>query len=143
MTKMTSNRPYLARAIYDWLVDNLLTPHVVVDAHTPGVSVPQQYVSNGQIILNIAPRAVGNFHMDLEAISFTTRFGGIPSNIYVPMPAVLGIYARENGQGMMFGPDLIADDEPPEDDPPPPPRTLKSVPSKPSKAGKPTLKVIK
>ena len=102
MEKMTSNRPYLLRAMYDWLVDNDCTPHIVVNAYHSGVSVPQQYVSKGQIVLNIAPRAITNFVMDNEAVAFTTRFGGVPTEIFVPTMAILGIYARENGQGMMF-----------------------------------------
>jgi len=102
MEKMTSNRPYLLRAMYDWLVDNDCTPHIVVNAYHNGVSVPQQYVSKGQIVLNMAPRAITNFVMDNEAVAFTTRFGGVPTEIFVPTMAILGIYARENGQGMMF-----------------------------------------
>jgi stringent starvation protein B len=145
MTKMTSNRPYLIRAIFDWLVDNDCTPHIVVNAYFPDVSVPQQYVSKGQIVLNVAPRATADFVMDNEAISFTTRFGGVPTQIYVPIMAVMGIYARENGQGLMFdsedGADQSASDGGPEDLPPKPPRG----PSGPKPAGKnkPSLKVVK
>lgn len=102
---MTSNRPYLIRAYYDWIVDNDCTPHMVVDAGLPNVSVPQAYVSDGQIVLNIAPRASKNFVMDNEAVSFNTRFGGVPCDIYVPINAIMGIYARENGQGMAFQPE--------------------------------------
>jgi len=136
MTKMTSNRPYLVRAIYDWIVDNHCTPHLVVDANYRGVSVPQQYVNDGQIILNVAPRAVGNFSIDLKSIGFSTRFGGVPTEIYIPILAVLGVYARENGQGLMFSPEEMADVEHPEGDEPPPP-------PKPKGGKKPSLKVIK
>ena len=133
MDKMTSNQPYLLKAMYDWLVDNNCTPHIVVNAGYAGVSVPQQYVDNGQIVLNIAPRAVDQFVMDLEAVAFNTRFGGVPTEIYIPVRAIMGIYARENRQGMMFGVEEPAP-EGPDDDPEPP---------SPPKGGKPSLKVVK
>ncbi len=99
---MTPNRPYLIRAFYDWIVDNDCTPHLVVDAFAPGVEVPENYVTDGQIVLNLAPRSVRHFEMNNEEIVFSTRFGGLPTDIRVPIPAVLAIYARENGQGMVF-----------------------------------------
>ncbi|TVZ40642.1 stringent starvation protein B [Alteromonadaceae bacterium 2753L.S.0a.02] len=100
---MTSSRPYLIRALYEWIVDNDFTPHIVVNALAGGVEVPQKYVNKeGQIVLNIAPRAVASLELGNKAIAFNARFGGIPTDIYVPCHAVLGIYARENGQGMMF-----------------------------------------
>ncbi|WP_026957944.1 ClpXP protease specificity-enhancing factor [Aliagarivorans taiwanensis] len=99
---MTPNRPYLLRAFYDWLLDNELTPHLVVDATRPYVNVPQQFVENGQIVLNIAPSAIVSFNMDLEQLSFNARFGGQPFEVYVPMAAVIAIYARENGAGTVF-----------------------------------------
>lgn len=99
---MSSNRPYLIRAYYDWIVDNDCTPHVVVDTEFPEVSVPQTYATDGQIVLNIAPRAIKNFSLDNEALCFNTRFGGVPCDIYIPILAITGIYARENGQGMAF-----------------------------------------
>jgi len=99
---MTSNKPYLVRAFYDWIVDNDCTPHVVVNALAVGVEVPQVYVNDGQIVLNVAPRAVSAFNLDNEAICFTTRFGGVPTDIYAPMHAIIGVYARENGEGMAF-----------------------------------------
>ncbi len=99
---MTSNKPYLVRAFFDWIVDNDCTPHVVVNAMAVGVEVPQVYVTDGQVVLNLAPRAVSAFNLDNEAISFNTRFGGVPTDIYVPIHAVIGIYARENGEGMAF-----------------------------------------
>jgi len=105
MEKMTPRRPYLARAFYDWLVDNDLTPHLVVDATLPGVKVPMEFVSDGQIVLNIAPRAVGNLELGNEAISFNARFSGRPHTVIVPMYAALAIYARENGAGTMFEPE--------------------------------------
>ena len=101
---MTPSRPYLLRAFFDWLLDNELTPHLVVNVNIPHVMVPMQFVQDGQIVLNIAPRAVGQFHMDNEAVSFSARFGGVSQQLYVPMRAVLGLYARENGQGLFFDP---------------------------------------
>ncbi len=110
---MTSSRPYMVRALYEWIVDNDYTPHIVVNAQAAGTAVPQQYVNNdGQIVLNIAPRAVATLELGNKAISFNARFGGIPTDIYVPCHAVLGIYARENGQGMMFDAEPQPDPEP-------------------------------
>ncbi|WP_427980034.1 ClpXP protease specificity-enhancing factor [Agarivorans sp.] len=102
---MTPNRPYMVRAFFDWLLDNELTPHLVVDATRTNVSVPSQFVNDGQIVLNISPTAVAGFNMDLEHISFNARFGGKPFQVYVPMAAVLAIYARENGAGTAFEPE--------------------------------------
>lgn len=120
MTRMTSNRPYLLRAFYDWIVDNQCTPYVVVDAYAPGVEVPLDYASDGQIVLNVAPQAVRTFHMDNDGIQFNTRFGGVPTDIHIPVQAVLGIYARENGQGMVFQAEEMPDPEPPQGDGPGP-----------------------
>lgn len=102
---MTARRPYMLRAFYDWLVDNDLTPHLVVQATMPGVRVPLEFVQDGQIILNIAPRAVGQLELGNEAISFHARFSGRPHSVIVPLHAVLAIYARENGAGTMFEPE--------------------------------------
>lgn len=102
--KMTPTRPYLARAIYDWICDNQLTPYVLVDATQKGVQVPQQHVHDGQIVLNIAPHAVHQFEMTMDFIAFSARFGGVPQQLYLPMSAVMGIYSRENGQGLYFDP---------------------------------------
>ncbi len=103
--KLTPRRPYLVRAFYEWLVDNELTPHLVVDATLPGVQVPEEFIQDGQIILNIAPRAVGNLEMSNEAITFNARFGGKPHSVIAPLYAVHAIYARENGAGTMFEPE--------------------------------------
>ncbi|MBA2778776.1 ClpXP protease specificity-enhancing factor [Billgrantia kenyensis] len=100
---MLSSRPYLARGLYEWLLDNEHTPYVVVDAEQPGVNVPRQFVSNGQIVLNIGPTAVRDLLIDNDAISFHARFGGQPMQVVVPMAALVAIYARENGVGMVFG----------------------------------------
>ncbi|MBS9402082.1 ClpXP protease specificity-enhancing factor [Halomonas sp. TRM85114] len=111
---MQSSRPYLVRALNQWLLDNALTPYIVVDAEYPGVEVPRQFVQNGQIVLNMAPTAVRDIFMENEALGFSARFGGQPMRIMVPMAALVAIYARENGVGMVFGhePELpIADGE--------------------------------
>lgn len=107
---MTPRRPYLLRAFYDWLAENELTPHLVVDATMPGVRVPEEYVQDGQIILNVAPRAVGNLEIGNEALTFHARFGGRPHSVIVPIYAVQAIYARENGAGTMFEPEEAYDD---------------------------------
>lgn len=115
---MTSSRPYMIRALYEWIVDNACTPHILVDAHVEGVSVPQQHVNkDGQIILNIAPSALKDLFIGLEAISFSARFGGMPFSLFIPCGAVLGIYARENGQGMMFEKEINNRPPPPEPTP--------------------------
>ena len=142
---MLSNRPYLIRAFYEWIVDNDCTPYVVVDAHHDNVEVPQNFVTNGQIILNIAPRAVTNFEMNNDFIQLSTRFGGIPIDIFCPMGSILGIYAQENGQGMMFEPEPSEDPTPPQGPkaitPPPPPPS--KPPRRDSLKSKPSLRVIK
>ncbi|CEP36621.1 MULTISPECIES: ClpXP protease specificity-enhancing factor [unclassified Halomonas] len=100
---MKSSRPYLARALYEWLLDNELTPYLVVDATLPGVEVPRQFVQNGQIVLNVAPTAVRDLFMENQAIGFNARFGGQPMQVMIPTEALIAIYARENGAGMVFG----------------------------------------
>lgn len=106
---LTPTRPYLARAIYEWICDNHLTPYLLVDATTANTSVPTEHVQDGQIVLNIVPHAVHALHMSNDAISFSARFGGVSRDIYVPFAALLGIYARENGQGLFFDPSEYAD----------------------------------
>ena len=100
--KMTANRPYLLRAFYEWIVDNNCTPYLVVDATVNAVKVPMQFVQNGQIVLNTAPSAVGNLQLGNDAVTFNARFGGQPFALYIPVNAVLAIYARENGAGTVF-----------------------------------------
>jgi stringent starvation protein B len=102
MKPITPNRPYLLRAYYEWLMDNHLTPHVVVDAFVNGTQVPQQFVKDGQIVLNIATGAVANLQMSNEAVEFNARFGGVPQNVFLPMASIVAIYARENGAGTVF-----------------------------------------
>ncbi|MEJ1340934.1 MAG: ClpXP protease specificity-enhancing factor [Candidatus Sedimenticola sp. (ex Thyasira tokunagai)] len=132
---MSSNRPYLIRALYEWLVDNQLTPHLLVEAGGEDITVPQQFVEDGRIVLNIGPTAVQGLELGNDYISFNARFAGSPMDVLVPPTAVLGIYARENGQGMLFpeeeeyaGSGDATDDDDPE---PTPPRS------------RPTLKVVK
>ena len=106
---LTPTRPYLARAIYEWICDNNLTPHLLVDATQPNSLLPEQYIQDGQIVLNIAPHAVHQFNVSNETITFSARFGGVSRDIYVPFNAVIGIYARENGQGLFFDPNEYSD----------------------------------
>ncbi|HEN3603232.1 TPA: ClpXP protease specificity-enhancing factor [Yersinia enterocolitica] len=108
---MSPRRPYLLRAFYEWLIDNQLTPHLVVDVTRPGVSVPMEFARDGQIVLNVAPRAVANLELGNEGVSFNARFGGIPCQVTVPMGAVMAIYARENGSGTMFEPEEAYDSD--------------------------------
>ena len=102
MNNMLVQRPYLLRAFYDWIIDSECTPHIIVDATQPCVEVPQQFVEDGKIILNIAPRSVMQFSMDNDAVAFNARFSGQPMQVYVPLYAIEGIYARENGAGTIF-----------------------------------------
>ncbi|WP_371738823.1 ClpXP protease specificity-enhancing factor [Alcanivorax quisquiliarum] len=127
---MTPNRPYLIRAVHEWICDNGLTTHLLVDANYPAVIVPRDFVNDGQIVLNIAPAAVQHFVAGNELISFSARFGGQPMAVEVPVNAVLAVFARENGEGMAFEP------TPPPAEPTPP-----EPPSGPG--GRPTLKVVK
>lgn len=102
---MNSSRPYMIRAIYEWVVDNDCTPYILVNAMMEGVEVPQQFVQDGQIVLNISPSAVVGLDVGNDELGFRGRFGGVAQDIRVPVAAVLGIYARENGQGMLFDAD--------------------------------------
>ncbi len=99
---MTSNRPYVLRALHEWILDNGMTPYILVNAEVQDVVVPPQYVNDGKVVLNIAPRAVRELHMGNDFVSFSARFGGAPFEVYVPQNAVLAIYAKENGKGMIF-----------------------------------------
>jgi stringent starvation protein B len=99
---MTSNRPYLLRAIHEWICDNGLTPYVVADATHPDLRVPPQAISEGRVVLNLAPRAVARLEIGNDAITFMARFGGVSHAVTLPVAAVQAIYARENGQGMLL-----------------------------------------
>ena len=140
---MHSNRPYLLKAFFDWIVDNRCTPYIIIDAYHEGVEVPQEFVKDGQIVLNIAPRAVSDFVINDVAVEFSTRFNGMPINLYLPTLSIIGIYAQENGKGMMF------EHEEGVEPPPRPPKIVKgnssSTPDKtasPTKL-KPSLRVVK
>ena len=117
---MSSHRPYLLRALYEWIVDNGMTPHVLVDARMPGVRVPAHAVKDGRIVLNIAERAVAKLELGNDALRFTARFAGVSQAVMVPLPAVIAVYARETGQGMAL-PEDVASSGP--HDPPPAPET--------------------
>lgn len=132
---MKSNRPYLIRALYEWLLDNECTPYILVDTNIARVSVPEGFAQDGKIVLNLSPSAIKHLLMDNEAISFEARFAGIVQHPYVPIAAIKAIYAKENGHGMFFEDDplLIAeevDNNQPDDPPPSPPH-------------KPTLRIVK
>lgn len=129
---MTSSRPYLLRALYDWIVDNGLTPHLLVNTTAPGIQVPEQHAKEGRIVLNIAPRAAQDLQLGSEFITFSARFGGVARGVNVPVSAVLGIYAAENGQGMAFN------NEGGNSPPPAPEGTATSAPT----ASKPKLKLV-
>ena len=133
---MTSHRPYLLRALWEWIADNGMTPHLLVDATRPGVRVPPHTIKDGKVVLNIADRAVARLEMGNDAVSFNARFAGASHSVVVPVPAILAIYARETGQGMALpeeiapasqqdGPDEEAEQsapDTPDDDGAPPPR---------------------
>lgn len=127
---MTSQKPYLIRAIYQWLQDNQLTPYLLVNAALDGVQVPLEYINDGKIVLNIDPDAVHNFHADNEWISFSARFSGKQMELFIPIIAVLAIYGKENNEGMFF-----TDDE----------ETSPTSPKKTSspKQKRPGLKIVK
>lgn len=135
---MTSSRPYLIRAIYDWVVDNAQTPYLLVDAADESVQVPREYVQDGRIVLNIAPTAVAGLDLGNEYVSFSARFGGTPREIFVPVQRVMAVYARENGQGMMF-----SDDDEPEPPTTPDDSGEQAVSGRPGGAKRPSLKVVK
>jgi len=112
---MTSHRPYLLRALYEWIADNGMTPHILVDALQPGVRVPAHAVKDGRIVLNVADRAVGRLEMDNDSVRFSARFGGVSQSVLVPVGAVLAIYARETGQGMALPEEIVGSGEPQDD----------------------------
>ncbi|MDF2445016.1 MAG: ClpXP protease specificity-enhancing factor [Moraxellaceae bacterium] len=137
---MTPTRPYLVRAIYEWLNDNNQTPYLLVDASRAGVVVPTAYIKDERIVLNIAPGAVRDLFIRNDAVSFSARFGGVPMQVHAPMLAVLAIYSRENGQGMFFDEDESFTEEAsaeqtdaPEPEPPKPA----------GGGGRPSLRVVK
>ena len=130
MTKVTSKRPYLIRAMHEWMTDNALTPYVVVAADAEGLLVPEQYASDGKIVLNVSYAATRNFTLADDRMSFEARFAGVAQRVDVPLSAVIGIYAKESGQGMIFS----------DDDATP---TESTKPSESVLPGPPTLTVVK
>lgn len=129
---MTSSRPYLIRAIYDWIVDNSFTPYLLVNAENDNAIIPREYVEDGKIVLNINPTAISNLQLGNDYIMFNARFSGKAMEVSIPVIAVLAIYAQENGQGMMF-------DENNNNFPPSSPEDT----FPPKKSKKPQLKVVK
>ena len=130
---MTSSRPYLVRAMYQWIADNGMTPHLLVDVAVDGVHVPAEHVQKGKIILNIAPMAITGLVLGDAEITFNARFSGRSMALNVPVEAVLAVYAKENGQGMMFSEDDGAVTSRDDDDPGPDKPTPK----------RPSLRVVK
>lgn len=128
---MSSSRPYLVRAVYEWIIDNSLTPYILVNAGNESAIVPVEHINNGKIVLNIAPSAVRNLDMGHESFQFDARFGGKSMTVSAPIEAVLAIYAKENGRGMVFT------EEGDGGNPPPAPTKLKT------KSKRPNLRVVK
>lgn len=116
---MTPLKPYLIRSIYEWIVDNDLTPHLLVDATHPDALLPEAFIDDGKIVLNIRPAAVQGLSLGNEEIEFNARFSGRPMHIVAPIASIEAIYAKENGRGMAFDKDDEEDDTPPPVNPPP------------------------
>lgn len=132
---MTSNKPYFLRALYEWICDNNMTPYIVINATDNSVKVPTQYVEDGKIVLNISPTAAHALRMTNDDMEFMARFSGAAMHVYAPISAVLAIYARENGRGMIFDQNNVDDDDGGGGGETPPSTT----PTK----GKPKLRVVK
>jgi stringent starvation protein B len=140
---MTSNRPYLIRAIYDWIIDNGMTPHLMVDAEHPSAVVPMEFADDGRIVLNVAPQAVHGFHIGNDMIRFSARFGGKPFAIELAPHAVLGLFARENGQGMLFPDEEPTAREAGRDAPAAETAATETVDDGEKKSPRPTLRIVK
>ncbi len=108
---MVTIKPYLIRAAYQWALDSGQTPHLLVDATIGNVTVPRGHIEDGRIVLNIDPQATNNLLLGDDLIEFSARFSGEPFNVSIPISAVLGVYARENGEGISFPPDMVVGDE--------------------------------
>lgn len=130
---MSSTRPYLVRAFYDWIIDNNLTPYVVLRADMPGVKVPKQYIENDKIVLNISPYATDQLKIGNQRLHFQASFSGVVMEISAPVAAVVAIYANENGRGMVFSEEDDVMDEGDDSSPDDPPKT----------PGKPHLSIVK
>lgn len=118
---MTPSKPYLIRALREWIIDNQCTPHLLAKTNHEGIEIPQGYAQNNQIVLNISEQAVVNFGVEHIAVAFWARFGGVEQRVWIPMGAIVGIYARETGEGMQFA----------------------EEPQEPPKNERPSLKVVK
>lgn len=140
---MTPLKPYMVRALYDWIVDNGLTPYLLVDAMHPAAILPQGYEQDGRIILNVRPEAVQQLHLGDDHVGFNARFGGRPMRVEAPMAAILALYARENGRGMVFEEEETAEaaetSDAQEDMPSPPDNPEAPAPAR----GRPHLTVVK
>lgn len=132
---MTPSKPYLIRGLYEWLLDNEVTPYMLVDAKHESVMIPDGIANDGNVVLNLAPSAIQHLEMTNEYLSFSARFSGVARDIYCPMASILAIYARENGKGMMF---TESEDEPAGSDAPEPEGT-----SGQKKPPRPGLKIVK
>ncbi len=139
---MTSHRPYLLRALAEWIADNDMTPHLLVDATQAGVQVPTSAVKEGKVVLNIAQRAVVRLQIDNDSVSFSARFGGVSFPVMVPIAAVMAIYARETGQGMALPEDIGPTHGVGDDDEPPTPFSPAPDPG-PAPGKRPHLRVVK
>jgi stringent starvation protein B len=135
---MKSRRPYLLRAMHEWISDSQCTPHLVVDAGITGVEVPRQFVQDGKIVLNVSWSATAQLQLGNDELSFSGRFGGASMQVRIPIAAVLAIYARETGQGMIFADDA---EQPPPGGPPQEPAPQEPAPK--AKGGRAKLKVVK
>ncbi|MBB70976.1 MAG: ClpXP protease specificity-enhancing factor [Legionellales bacterium] len=132
---MISTRPYLLRAFYDWIVDNNFTPYIVIDAEALGEQIPDEYIEDGRIVLNVSPSATHNLQLGNDVVEFSASFSGKVCFISAKLPAILAIYAKENGRGMVFGEDEEDGDNGGGDTPP--------SSNGDDKAKKPTLRVVK
>lgn len=134
MEMMTSNKPYLIRAFYDWIVDNELTPYILVDANYPGVQVPVEHIRQGRIVLNISPSATRGLLLENDRLVFTARFSGQTEQLFVAPNAVLEIYAKENGRGIAFSIE--------EEDTVSPPKPMNPAEAETTIRKKPSLKLV-
>jgi stringent starvation protein B len=137
MPILTSTKPYLIRALYEWITDNECTPYVIVNAEATDVEVPRQYIEDGRIILNVSEDAVRDLQVTNDFLEFNARFNGVATQVYAPVSAILAIYAQENGHGMVFSDEDSLDQTPPEGS------GVKKAIKRPDPNNKPNLKIIK
>lgn len=142
-TSITPTRPYMVRALYQWIEDNALTPYLMVDATAENVQIPTEHVQDGRIVLNIASHATGNMNIGNDYIHFSARFGGVSQDIWIPINAVMGIYAKENSQGMFFDPNEYDNYEPEDDASASSSKQNTTSAPKPKRDNKAGLKVLK